>query len=402
MTDIELHEVLSRASEDQDAPELVHRAAATANRRLARRRRGGMAAAVAAAVVAGVVLVPRLAGPSPDTVQEPAFTPGSSAPAAPNANPATQPVWDPLSIEAAPHRPTNLPERIDLQTAQGPALQAQPMSGIVAALRDDNSLRLLGTDGSWRTVSIASSQGASFGVDDVTRPAISSDGTRVAVATKAGIRVVDGTTSTELTIPWPERFAPPGDSPPNVEWQPGDDGFIIFDIDRTWLVELDGSSRAAPYRSYALGIDPDGPVYQNDFETQTLVTWEGDQIADESPFIQCERMVAGYGMVACTAGSLQPYRSGPAVVNPATGEIVAYAPIKDRNAIYSDNGGLTLLGFLDENTLLMLVGPEAFHDNDVTEERFLASWQFRTGEFERISTGDADMRSIAVTPMLVD
>jgi hypothetical protein len=373
----------------------------TTTRQLAGRR-VGVAAAVVAVVVAGVALVPRLAESSPDAEEEPDVTQGSSTPEAHDTDPATQSLWNPLSIKTAPLRPTRFPERINLQAVRGPSLQAQPMSGIVAALRDVHSLRLLDTDGTWRLVSLASNRGASFGVDDVERPSISSDGTRVAVATGAGIQVIDATTSTELTIPWPERFAPPRDNPPNVEWQPGDDGFIVFDIVRTWLVELDGSNRKAPYRSYALGIDPDGPVYQNDFEVETLVTWEGEQVADESPFIQCERIVAGYGMVACTAGSLQPYRSGPVVLDPKTGEILAYAPIKDRNAIYSDNGGLTLLGFLDENTLLMLVGPAAFHGNDVTEERFLASWQFRTGEFERISTGDADMRSIAVTPMLVD
>lgn len=327
---------------------------------------------------------------------------GLRAPGVPDTDPATQSVWDPSSIEAASLRPTRVPERIDLQSAQGPTLHEQPMSGIVAALRDDTSLRLLDAAGTWRTVSLTASQGVTFGVDDVRRPSISSDGTRVAVAIEAGIRVFDGTTGTERTIPWPELFAPPRDNPPDVEWQPGDDGFIVFDIVRTWLVGLDGSSREAPYRSYALGIDPEGPVYQNDFEVNALLTWQGGEVVDEAPFIQCERIVAGYGMVACTAGSLQPSRSGPVVLDPTTGDVIAYAPIKDRNAIYSDNGGLTLLGFLDEDTLLMLVGPAAFHGNDVEEARFLASWQFRTGEFQRISTGDADMRSIALAPKLVD
>ncbi len=401
MNDIDLHKVLSRASEGQDAPELVHQAMVTANRRLARRR-GGLAAGVATAVVAGLVLVPRILASSPDPVNQPASPTNPSATSVPDADPATQPIWDPLSIGAAPLRATKLPERIDLQTAQGPTLQEQPMAGIVAALRDDTNLRLLDTDGTWRTVSLTASQGDLFGVDDVERPSISSDGTRVAVAAVAGIRVIDATTGAERTIPWPETFAPPRDNPPNVEWQPGDDGFIIFDVARTWLVGLDGSSREAPYRSYALGIDPDGPVYQNDFKVRTLLTWEGDRVVDKSPFVQCERMVAGYGMVACTTGSLQPSRSGPVVVAPETGKVIAYAPIKDPHATYSDNGGLTLLGFLDENTLLMAVGPAAFNSGDTEETRFLASWQFRTGEFQRISTGDADIRSIAVAPNLVE
>lgn len=400
MSDIDLHDVLSRASEGQDAPELVHRALQTAKRRQARRH-AGAAVAVATAVL-GVVLVPPLAESSPDPLEEPPSTPDASSPFFPEADPATQPLWDPRYIETAPLRPTNLPDRIDLQTAQGPTLQDRPMSGVVAALRDEENLRLLDTDGTWRVVPLAPNPGAPFGVDDVARPSISSDSTRVAVATEAGIRVINVTTNDDVTIPWPDRFTPSWDSAPSVEWQPEDAGFIVSDIVRTWLVGIDGTSKPAPYRSYALGIDPDGPVYENDYAARTLVTWEGGQVADESPFVQCERIVAGYGMVACTAGSLQSSRSGPVVLDPKTGEILAYAPIKDPNAIYSDNGGLTLLGFLDEATLLMLVGPASFHNNDVTEERFLASWGFKTGEFQRISRGDEEMRSIAVAPTLVD
>lgn len=405
MTDLDLHEVLSRASDDQDAPEIVVRALAEANRRLARRR-AGAAAAVATAVVAGIVLVRPLLGPSPDPVEDPATTqgPDRSGPATPdvaNTDP-TQPTWDPRSIERAPSRRTNLPSRINLQVAEGPSLLEQAMPGVVAALRDDTSLRLLSTDGTWRILPLEATQGYLVGANDVARPAISSDGTRVAIATEAGIRVIDVTTGTDDTIKWPKVFAQPRDYPPTVVWQPGDDGLVVFDIVRSWLVWLDASSRKAPYRSYTLGIDPDGPVYQNDFQTSTLLTWEGDEVVAESPFIQCERLVAGYGMVACTTGSLQPSRSGPVVIDPATGEIIAYAPIEDPNAIYSDNGGLTLLGFLDDHTLLMLIGPATSQDDDIHEARYLATWEFRTGEFQRISTGDTDLRSIAVAPALVD
>lgn len=318
----------------------------------------------------------------------------------PEGGPATQPVWDPATIGTLPLRRTRLPERIDLRSAHGPSLQERPVSGIVAALRDAAGLRLLDTDGTWRLVSVPSGQHTVFGVTDFARPAISSDGARVAVALEAGIRVVEATTGDEHTIPWPPRFSGPRDSPPGVVWLPGDDGFIVFDTAWTWLVRLDGSNRQAAYRSYALGVDPDGPVYQNAFRTTRLVTWGGDEVVDRSPFVQCERIVAAYGLVACTAGSLQPFRSGPVVVDPRTGEIVAYAPIKDRNSLYSDNGGLTALGFLDEDTLLMVVGPPAFHRNGIGEQRSLVSWQFRTGEFERISTGR--LRSIAVAPALVE
>jgi len=274
------------------------------------------------------------------------------------------------------------------------------MSGILAAIRDVVGLRLLGTDGTWRLASVPRSQYLVFGVNDFARPANSSDGTRVAVALEAGIRVIDATTGDERTIPWPPRFSAPRDAPPSVVWQPGDDGFYVFDTVRTWMVALDGSHREAPFRSYAFGVDTDGRVYQNAFRARRLVTWEGNEMVDRSPFVQCERMVAAHGMVACTAGSLQSFRSGPVVVDPRTGKIIAYAPIKDRDSLYSDNGGLTVLGFLDESTVLMVVGPPAFHRNGIDEERSLVSWQFRTGEFQRISTGR--LRSIAVATQALD
>jgi hypothetical protein len=400
MTDLDLHEVLSRASEGLDSPELVPRAVDLANARLARRR-GALAMAVAAAVVAGVVLVPRVAGPSPEPVKDPAISP-TPTPSVVDSDPATQPLWDPRTVGDAPLRPTRVPARLSLQDAQGSSLDEQPMSGIVAALPEQSSMRLLDVDGTWRTVAVEPVRGASFGVDDVARPAISSDGTRVALATDAGIRVID-VTGDERTVPWPERFSPPWDLPPNVEWQPGDEGFVVFDIARVWLVGLDGSSRAASYQSYALAIDPDGPIYQNDFENRTLLTWEGNEVVDESPFVQCERMVARHGLVACTTGSLQFGRSGPVVVEADSGDVVAYAPIKDRHAQYSDNGGLTVLGFVDEDTVLMIVGPAAYTAHDVDIERHLVAWQFRTGELERISTGPGpDLRALAVAPELVE
>lgn len=401
MSDIDLHEVLARASDSQNAPELAHRAVVTANRRLARRR-GGVAGALVAVVVAGIVLVPRVTGPAQEPVQEPTTSPEPSVIEIPDTDP-TQPVWDPNTLGSAPLHSTNMPERIDVRTARGPTLSERTMSGIVAALQDDTSLRLLDKDGTWRTLPSESAQGFPFSAGDVARPAIASDGTRVAVAAEAGIRIIDATTGAELTLPWPQQFAPPWDNPPDVKWQPGDDGLIVSGNVRASLVELDGTSRDAPYRSYALGIDPDGPVYQNDFQARRLLTWSDDDLVDESPFIQCNRIVAGYGHVACTTGSLQSGRSGPVVVDPATGDVVAYAPIKDPNATYSDNAGLTLLGFLDEETVLMLVGPGAYSAHDVPGERHLVTWRFGTGELRRISTGDAtDIRALAVAPKLVD
>lgn len=173
-----------------------------------------------------------------------------------------------------------------------------------------------------------------------------------------------------------------------------------------WIVEPDGDARRVPY-DFAevydvLAVDPAGPIYQNDYPRNTVVTWEGDEAVNEAPFPQCERLTAAYGLVACTTGSLEFRRSGPVVVDPGTGEIVAYAPIADRNAVYSDNGRLTSLGFLDEDTVLLLAGPRDSTTADPGPEAwYLVSWRFRDGTFQRIASGDAHMQSIAVAPSLV-
>ena len=142
-------------------------------------------------------------------------------------------------------------------------------------------------------------------------------------------------------------------------------------------------------RTPELGVDPEGPIYQNAPNLpHRLLTWEDDQVVHEAPFVQCQRMVAAHGLVSCTAGSLTPSQSGPIVVDPQTGDVIAYAPIKDRSATYSDNGYLTSLGFLDEDTVLLLVGAMDFKTMEVGEETWhLVAWQFRTGAFERITSG---------------
>ncbi len=115
-----------------------------------------------------------------------------------------------------------------------------------------------------------------------------------------------------------------------------------------------------------------------------------------------ERMVAGHGMVALTGGLGGGAFAGPIVIDTATGERVAYAPIRDVSSEYSDNGYLTAQGFLDEDTLLLLVGPMRFDRMELGDERWhLVSWHVRTGDFELLSSGDTRMRGIEVAVGIV-
>jgi hypothetical protein len=95
--------------------------------------------------------------------------------------------------------------------------------------------------------------------------------------------------------------------------------------------------------------------------------------------------------------------SGPVVVDPGTGEILGYAPIKDRDSVYSDNAHLTALGFVDPDTVLLMVTPMDFRTMSLEDGvTHLVSWDFRSGDFARLGSGGPGMRWIAVAPDLLD
>lgn len=406
MRESELRDLLERATDRIDARDLAGSALDGARRQRVRRRASGVVMAVAATVTLAIGIGQLGSGSQrpDDPVDTPTSPPVPSPTPSATAGPATQPLWDPSSVTEEPWRSMGLPETLVVPSSAGEPVASQPMDGVVVAWPQEGAdLQLLGTDGRWRTV--PGTQDAVEGaLYDTVRPTISSDGTRVAMSTNAGVLVVDVTTGEDTTIPWPDEIAQPWDTAPGLRWLPGDEGFVVLHWRHTWLMDLEGGDRRAPYRGgyVSIGVDPDGAVYQNDYDRRSLLTWRGDQRVGEAPFIQCERMVGGYGLVACTTGSLQPFRSGPVVVDPVTGEVVAYAPIKDRNSVYSDNGHLTALGFLDADTVLLIIGPADFRTRQIGEESWhLVSWDFRTGAFERITSGDSRMRTTAVAPELL-
>ena len=112
---------------------------------------------------------------------------------------------------------------------------------------------------------------------------------------------------------------------------------------------------------------------------------------------------AGYGLLAYTGwGADLPRDDGPLIKDARTGETVAYAPIRDRLAVYSDNSRLTVQGFLDEQTVLLLVAPTDFKTMRLGNETWhLVGWDFRADTYQRLSSGGTRMRGIAVAPGLV-
>jgi hypothetical protein len=209
-------------------------------------------------------------------------------------------------------------------------------------------------------------------------------------------------------LPWPEEIAAAWDTPPAVQWLPGDEAVLVQHWDTPWVMGLDGSDSDASYLgAYAgqVATDPSGPVLQRRFRSGTLVEWRDGEVVrrvDDGGIAWGERMVAGHGMVALTGGLGGGAFAGPMVVDATTGARVAYAPIRDRSSVYSDNGFLTAQGFLDPDTLLLLVGPMDFRTMDLGDERWhLVAWRFRSGDFELLSSGASAMGRIAVAPRLL-
>ncbi len=400
-----LDEVLDRATDGIEPLGLAGVALTHAGERRARRR------AVAGAVV-GVVAVIAVVGGA--QVWGGGGDDRPAEPVAPTATTTTTgavsdragPRWDPLTVPDAPLASSVLPEVLD-PPDQPPKITDDPMSAAVVAWPEAGfDLRLLGTDGRWRCVP-GTADLANAASYDVSRPALSVDGTRVAIAGNDGVLVVDLTTGEERTVPWPEPLAPPWDGVPGLGWL--GDRLVVRTWPRTWLLGLDGSAEPAPYgRRYdgAFAVDPDhGLVVEKRYTQDDLRVWDGDEVVGSAPVPYWgERLATRFGRLAFTGGGYPlPNAGGPLVLDVGTGEVAAYRPIRDPHATYSDNGHLTALGFVDADTVVYLVGPAEHVDRRlVVDAWYLVVWDLDTGEFERLTSGGEAMRWMAVAPDALD
>lgn len=231
------------------------------------------------------------------------------------------------------------------------------------------------------------------------------------MATDAGILVVEAG-GAQRVVPWPPELVGPFDIRPAVLWRPDDAGFVVMHWQRPWLVDLEGNGEPAPFgdrNNSQVMVDPDtGVVRESRWQSSTVVSWDGDEVVQRVPRRGYgERFVTRYGLAAYTGSPGQldmgVMKSGPIVLDPATGDVVAYAPIRDGDSVYSDNGHLTAMGFLDEDTVLLLVTPMDFRTMQAGDARtHLVAWDFLTGDFSLLASGGPGMRSIAVAPDLVD
>lgn len=394
---------LDRATQEIGSPLLAARVLTEVRRR--RRRAGIVAVAGSAAAVATVIGVVQLPGSDGDP--EPSAPSSTTAmptqpPPTESLNPAdaVQPMWDPFTVIDGAVQPTLLPAELD-PPANPPSLAERAMeAAVIAWPAEGKDLRLLGPDGTWRSVP-GTARAVSGTLRDVVKPALSSDGRQVAMSVNDGILIVDVTTGEQRTIPWPQALAGPWDSVPELLWEPHDEGWVVLHWEATWLVALDGTPRKAPYGGEygaGLAIDPDGTVVEHRWDHHDVRVWREGQVITTAPFFRYgERLVTRHGLVALTGGgSGLPGNGGPMVIDPATGQLLAHAPINDPHAAYSDNGHLTAKGFLDDHTVLLLVGPVDFATSGVADAWHLVAWDIRTGDFSRLASGGPGMREIEV------
>lgn len=401
----DLRPLLERATDRIEASPYVATALARARQRRARRRAAAVSLVAAAAVagaVAGVVVGVGVSRPEGEGARLPAErpepSPTTSAPVQ-VAEPVILPRWDPFTVEDAPVRETVLPIEVD-PPASAPSVLEQPIGAAVLAWPSQGrDLLLLGTDGGWR--SVPDTADPVGGTTRLAEPALTHDGRMLAHPTDAGVLVVDLAAGERRTVAWPGRLAGPWDWPPELRWLPGGEEIAVLDGRGTWLVGLagaeEGVARRAPYGGEygaGLAIDPAGPVVHRRWEEQDLRVFDGDALVSEARFWHWgDRLVAGHGLAAMSGGGGGlPGDGGPMVVDPVTGAVVGYAPIRDPNAVYTDNGHLRPQGFLDEDTVLLLVGPMDFATMELGEESWhLVAWDFLEHTFTRLTTGDASM-----------
>ncbi|MBD3947896.1 hypothetical protein [Nocardioides ganghwensis] len=285
----DLDQLLREATDHVASPDLAGRALAEAHRRRVRRTAVGALAAVAL-LGGGVAWAVQEPTPKAGVVDTPVPTP-TATPSAADTDPATQPIWDPFTVVDAPRRPSTLPEQI-APPADAPSIAEAPLPDVVLAWPEEGvDLRVLATNGEWRSVpGTANAIQGTF--RDVVSPAISPDGDRVAMAVDAGVLVVEATTGEQSVVPWPPELAGPVDSRPGLRWLPGDEGFVVLHWKRPWLVGLDGTGEPAPFGgAYGSGVmvDPDdGTIRERTRAYGRLRMWNS---ADDASSVS----LGGYG-----------------------------------------------------------------------------------------------------------
>jgi hypothetical protein len=409
----QLHEVLDRAATTVPRPDLARAALAEAGRVRARRR-GLAGTAVGVVVVAAAVVGTSLTGPragqEPTPAPPPEGPPGSQAAAIPES--VVEDFWDVPGVGELPLRSSALPEEVE-QPPNAPGLAGNPLpAAVLSVWGEGDTTYLLSPEGQWRSVPHPG--------PEPWLAELSDDGTRLAMPGGAGLEVWDVSAGTSTLLPWPEDAdLPAADLVVALRWAPDGEHVLLVGPRGSWVLGLDGSVERRPYPTDRYSSDAYYDEQGRVVELASLprqagreiVVWEGTErvsTVDATPLESLDRAAVRGDLVAAVRGDGGWYT--PREASDWDGLIVfgrddatarAYLPIRDGASTYSDNGYLTVHGWLDDETVLAWVQPRVDRGQP-GEDWWLVAWHFPSGEMTRLAGGDGYGRLTDVVPGLLD
>ena len=399
MTEDTLHDVLTRATDAIESPDLAGTALTAARQRRTRHRAVlatvGSAIAVASVVAVIAIVDTNHEAPEPAPgVPTPTGLEQSQDQAPAISDEVVQPFWDPVAIEDAPYDgSTRLPPTLD-PPAVVESLDASPIDVGVAAVVDDEEVAIVGVDGSWRSVALP--EEPSSAGDTV---ALSQDGTVIAVTGGSALwwraLGVPGWIRTE----YPSGVSSPRDYEPVIRFVKRDQVLLSL-WPHAWLVDLtSGEAQVLKYDAYTSAPDAAGTVVsfgvvrKRGFE-RVLQEWRGtvpvrsvginDLESLTSPAVSETMIGAARGDGGWTGEPTESDWDGLIALDRETLETRAYLPIKGRGTGYADGGRLGAIAWLDDETLLARVVPDE-PAGSPQAPGYLFTWNVATGLVSRVS-----------------
>lgn len=413
MSESELRDLLERATDRIDVPDLA--GAALAGTAVAHRRRRTYAVGVAAASVLVVVLAGLTLGdggrqdPSPaPSPTLPTSTPSTSSdseldallalPTPPPVDPAViQPLWDPEEVTDLPGADIGLPS--DLTPPVGaPELTSMPAA--VAVVDDGQELFAVDPEGAWSRLAYPEEPLPT----EFSSPAsaLSRDGTRIVFTGRTSLWSRDVRGGEWRQLPYPDGFEE------MAGWQVHLDPQVAELLwlgrkSRSWYVDLDTGT----FEEHSFSLD-NTAWGGGDIRVRIQVTgkpydmrviswgipggaersWRTDSLHSlTGPAADTESVAAVRG-VGSYSEPREPFeRNGLIALNLDDLSTRAYLPIVDPNYSYTDGGAMAARGWLTADTVLaevVLGGAE-------TGIRHLFVWDVETGDLSRTSQLPADL-----------
>lgn len=366
----EVHDLLERATDRIEAPHLAPRALLVARGRRTRRR-GGIAAAAVAVAVAAVLLLPR-----GDQEQVRPAGPPAKAEIITGTAPAMEPdviqaLWDPAEVVSLPRGATVpagellLDDRVGDYQLWGGATIPRPgglgVQATSALSRDGQQVAAVGVNGLW------------------VRPVTGGEWQNLAVP-----RQVSGE---GVAIDWVDSVT-----------------LLLSSWKGAWRIDLatGGAEKLPGLGEYPeLAVDADGgyAAVLSVAPGLRLGQWRADgerwSSTATGPLESVQRMALSDTSIAATKGDYLAEeqravtdRDGVVALDRDGLTTRAFLPVTDTDTWYSDNGGITALAWLDDDTVLLSVVPEP-PGQALANTRYLVTWNVETGDLTLAGTTPA-------------